>query len=710
MRDLNNNASHHERRRASQDIMESRYRQNLLDGPVNPQRRREATDSFRAFCESYGGDAFSLGWSPAHLECIEKIERSTLNSGSFALALPRGSGKSTLCHWALVWSLLCGHCEYSIYVAATASGSTTRLASLKTTLRFNDLLLEDFPEVIAPIRFTENEARKAAGQRFCEEKTDIRWGSDKLIFATLHNYQNLCPWIDEYPSNFGAIMDFASLESGLRGKSVERPDGRIVRPQLAVVDDPSTRESAASPAQNKKRYDILMGDIGYLGSPERPCGILVPCTIIYEDDLAHQLMCHEKAPQFKGVCYGMLDRMPWEDMSEEQSERVSVLWEQDYAELRRHDLLEGTNHANEFYLSNRDEMDGNSVAGWEERKNIDEHSAIQHAMNLYLKDQHAFFCEAMNKPIPLQQSDKVPLKPDDIYARGINISKGTAIAESDFCTAFIDVSRNVLWWSVVCFNRSSFRAHVLDYGVFPEQNKPYVTLAGAKKTIPDRYKGDEYSVALTKALDELCCWLLAKNIVNEAGDPVSIERIGIDSGWGTEATTVYNFCRRSSHKHLLVATKGFGSSPLKRPLVDPEKKREPRSSLDGQWKFTKNRAGTNLLIYDTNKWKTQVDNALRLPASATSALTIYNGKLNGRTPNHIMFAEQMTAEKSAILEGGGRKIEAWTVPPHRDNHLFDCVVGSFMLANVLGAKIQSTKNIAGLNSAPKRVRRGWRVV
>ena len=246
--------------------------------------------------------------------------------------------------------------------------------------------------------------------------------------------------------------------------------------------------------------------------------------------------------------------------------------------------------------------------------------------------------------------------------------------------------------------------------MFPEQNKPYVTLAGAKKTIPDRYKGDEYSVALTKALDELCCWLLAKNIVNEAGDPVSIERIGIDSGWGTEATTVYNFCRRSSHKHLLVATKGFGSSPLKRPLVDPEKKREPRSSLDGQWKFTKNRAGTNLLIYDTNKWKTQVDNALRLPASATSALTIYNGKLNGRTPNHIMFAEQMTAEKSAILEGGGRKIEAWTVPPHRDNHLFDCVVGSFMLANVLGAKIQSTKNIAGLTSAPKRVRRGWRVV
>lgn len=710
MPDLNNNASHHARRRESQDIMESRYRQNLLDGPVNPERRRAATKSFRAFCEAYGGDAFSLGWSPAHLEAIDKIEQSTLNSGSFALALPRGSGKSTLCHWAMVWALLCGHSEYAIYVAATASGSTTRLASLKTTLRFNELLLEDFPEVIAPIRFTENEARKAAGQRFNEEKTDIRWGSDKLIFATLHNYEGLCPWIDDYPSNFGAIMDFASLESGLRGKSVERPDGRIVRPQLAVVDDPSTRESAASPAQNKKRYDILMGDIGYLGSPERPCGILVPCTIIYEDDLAHQLMDHEKAPQFKGVCYGMLDKMPWEDMNEEQSERVSVLWEQDYAELRRHDLLEGTDHANDFYSSNRDEMDGNTTAGWEERKNLDEHSAIQHAMNLYLKDQHAFFCEAMNKPIPLQQSDKIALKPDDIYARGINVPKGMAISESEFCTAFIDVSRNVLWWTIVSFNRSSFRAHILDYGVYPEQNKPYVTLAGAKKTIPDRFKNEEYSVALTKALDELCCEILSKNIVNEAGDPISIERIGIDSGWGTEATTVYNFCRRSSHKHLLAATKGFGSSPLKRPLVDPEKKREPRSSLDGQWKFTKNRAGTSLLIYDTNKWKTRVDNALRLPSSATSALTLFNGKISGRTPNHIMFAEQMTAEKSAILEGGGRKIESWTVAPHKDNHLFDCVVGSFVLANVLGARIQSTKNIAGLSGAPKKKRRGWRVV
>ena len=79
MPDLNNNASHHARRRESQDIMESRYRQNLLDGPVNPERRRAATKSFRAFCEAYGGDAFSLGWSPAHLEAIDKIEQSFEN-------------------------------------------------------------------------------------------------------------------------------------------------------------------------------------------------------------------------------------------------------------------------------------------------------------------------------------------------------------------------------------------------------------------------------------------------------------------------------------------------------------------------------------------------------------------------------------------------------------------------------------------------------
>ena len=53
-----------------------------LDGPVNPERRRKATDCLRTFCEEYGGGAFSLGWSPAHLECIEKIEKSDRLAGT----------------------------------------------------------------------------------------------------------------------------------------------------------------------------------------------------------------------------------------------------------------------------------------------------------------------------------------------------------------------------------------------------------------------------------------------------------------------------------------------------------------------------------------------------------------------------------------------------------------------------------------------------
>lgn len=703
---MTTNEQHGINRRASQDILNSRFAEALRAGVVNPERRLASKDCFRTFCESYGGAAFSLGWSAAHLECIEKIESSTVSGESFSLALPRGSGKSTLCHWALIWALLYGHVEYAIYVGATANNSNNRRQSIKTTLRFNDELAEDFPEVILPIRFTENEARKAAGQRFNGEPTDIQWSSsDKLIFPTLQNYETELSWLTQYDHGLGGIMDFASLEAGLRGKSVERSDGRVIRPQLAVVDDPSTRESAASPAQNLKRMQILNGDIGYLGSPERPCGVIVPCTIIFEDDLAHQLMNHDKCPEFKGVCHGLINNLPWENMDEAEAEEISKLWEQDYAELRRFDLLEGTKNALDFYVANKDKMVGTCIPAWDERKNKDDADAIQYAMDLYLKDAAAFYAEMMNQPVPLELSDKIPLKPDDIIKHGINVNRRVALSESDFCTAFIDISRNVLWWTVVAFNKETYRSHVVDYGVFPDQKKPYVTLATAKKTIPDRYPEHDYSVALTKTLDELVNHLLGMELVNEAGSPITIDKVGIDSGWGTEADTVYNFCKRSSHKRLLVATKGFGSTPLKKPLVDPEKKREPRSNLTGQWKFIKNRSGTDLLLYDTNLWKTRCDNAYRLTPESSSAFTIFNAKVGGREPNHNMLAEQLTAEKSMILEGGGRRIESWSNAGNKDNHLGDCVVGCFVLASVLGATIQTSTSIAGLESKKPRARK-----
>ena len=70
---------------------------------VNPDRKAACERNFQLFCESYFPETYSLAWSPDHLKVIEKIETAVLRGGLFALALPRGSGKTTITESASLW-------------------------------------------------------------------------------------------------------------------------------------------------------------------------------------------------------------------------------------------------------------------------------------------------------------------------------------------------------------------------------------------------------------------------------------------------------------------------------------------------------------------------------------------------------------------------------------------------------------------------------
>jgi len=74
-----------------------------------------------------------------------------------------------------------------------------------------------------------------------------------------------------------------------------------------------------------------------------------------------------------------------------------TLWQR-YAEIRAEGMRNGDGGASatEFYRENKDAMDAGSIIVWPERFNYDELSAIQHAMNLKLQDEAAFFAEYQN--------------------------------------------------------------------------------------------------------------------------------------------------------------------------------------------------------------------------------------------------------------------------------------------------------------------------
>src|SRR6516165_4491304 len=59
-------------------------------------RRDAAAASLRVFMEVYFRGTFCLAWSDDHLQVIERLQEVVSDGGLFALAMPRGHGKSSL--------------------------------------------------------------------------------------------------------------------------------------------------------------------------------------------------------------------------------------------------------------------------------------------------------------------------------------------------------------------------------------------------------------------------------------------------------------------------------------------------------------------------------------------------------------------------------------------------------------------------------------
>src|SRR5687768_15613475 len=62
---------------------------------VDPDRKGACRDSLQLFCETYLTETFPLAWSDDHLKVIARMEEVILRGGLFALAMPRGSGKTS---------------------------------------------------------------------------------------------------------------------------------------------------------------------------------------------------------------------------------------------------------------------------------------------------------------------------------------------------------------------------------------------------------------------------------------------------------------------------------------------------------------------------------------------------------------------------------------------------------------------------------------
>ncbi|GIX05038.1 MAG: hypothetical protein KatS3mg114_0907 [Planctomycetaceae bacterium] len=439
-------------------------------------------------------------------------------------------------------------------------------------------------------------------------------------------------------------------------------------------DDPQTDESARSVSQCQQRESILAGAVLGLAGPGHKISGIMPCTVIRPGDMADRILNRDHHPSWQGERTKMVYAFPID----------TKLWDR-YAELRAEGLRneDGGAAATEFYRQQQSAMDAGAIVAWSVRFNYDELSAIQHAMNLKLQDEAAFWAEYQNEPLPEVQADENELTADQIAAKLNGLPKGRVPLGCQHLTMFIDVQQKLLFY-VVCGWGEDFSGAVLDYGAWPDPQRAYFSLRDVTKTLSLVASGTGLEGAIYAGLQAITERQLTREWQREDGASLRIERCLIDANWGTSTDVVYQFCRQSPHAALLLPSHGrfVGASSL--PFSDYKRRPGDRVGLNWRIPGVMGKRAVRHVSFDTNFWKSFVFARLSVAIADKGSLALF-----GHKPEpHRLFAEHLVAEYRVRTEGRGRTVDEWKPRPGQpDNHWLDGLVGCAVAASILGASL-----------------------
>ncbi len=661
---------HRERARERQAAISATGREiGEIPAAVDLERRASCERDFGRFCRVYLPATFALPWGRDHLTAIERIERSTIAGGLFAFAMPRGSGKTSLCEAAALWAILYGWRRFVLFIGADDEKSVASLESLQIELRTNERLAEDFPDVVYPIQCLGGIASRKHGQTHDGDPTFIGWGADELVLPTIAG-----------SSASAAIVRATGITGSIRGARYKRPDGTAVRPDFVVVDDPQTDASARSASQVREREYVVSGAILGLAGPGKKIAGFCPCTVIRAGDLADRLLDREIHPEWRGERFKLLDREP---------DNVG-LWAK-YDEIRRASLQRGgdISAATAFYRANRAAMDAGAVVSWPERFNPDEASAIQHAMNWRLSDPVAFAAEAQQQPIVVKATsdDLAELSSDEIAGRVNEYGPGEVPADATTITAFIDVQLRCLFYAVFAWS-DSFNGWCLLYGTFPDQRQPYFTYANLARTLGDEFPDAAKEGAILAGLVKLIAQICGTPWKRPDGVEIAPSRILIDAGF--QSDIVRNAIRQSPYGLLCTPSHGRGIGAANVPITETRKK--PGEKLGLHWRLSSTgRGALRHCAFDANFWKSFFWQRLTTAPGDRGSITLYNAP----AAVHRMISEHWRSEFATKTQGRGRTVYEWRVRPNGgDNHLWDCAVGATVAASMAGVELASVQPTA----------------
>ncbi|MEM9827846.1 MAG: hypothetical protein AAF958_14740, partial [Planctomycetota bacterium] len=377
---------------------------------ANWARRKRCERDLLKYMLTYLRESFPLDFSKDHLDFVAAVQRCILDGGAKAQAMPRGSGKTTIILAAITWAQAYGHRRFVVLIAAETEASAELADDVRIVWETNEKLAEDFPEVAYPVQRLQGVVQRAKTQTLDGRQTFMRWSGRKLVMPTILVDPN-DPRADHsvpatadgrHPTKTsGCVLRATGILARVRGMKHTDTAGRTIRPDVVLVEDFQTDESADSELQCAKRERKIAAGILGLAGPGKSMAAFATCTVIRFGDAADRLLNRVIYPRWRGTRCKLVNRWP------NDIEADGPLWKR-YLEIRDEELEQLVDDladcdnphpkATAYYRKNRRKMDAGADIPWRDRKFAHELSHVEHAVNLRHDNPDSFDSEYQNEP------------------------------------------------------------------------------------------------------------------------------------------------------------------------------------------------------------------------------------------------------------------------------------------------------------------------
>jgi len=524
--------------------------------------------------------------------------------GKFALAAPRGTGKTTVEFGLVLYVMFVLGLKFALYVPWSASDKTKAMKFWKSALTSNSKLADDYPEFCDPFR-------KAKGKS--QQLQFLMWEDTlELVGAKIDNGYGVII----FPDGRG-LIGTSTINGNPRGINYTLDDGTVLRPDFCLIDDPQDKETSKSPVAIKKVVEVIEEDLLGTEGPDVALTVVLICTVMEEEDVASYFL---KNREWKSYRVSQIISFP----------KNMDLWKE-WNEVRL-DELEGDNddkgfafpESLKFYKAKKKKLLEEFELSWKHRfkKKLGQPDAFYSAMQDYFSmGESAFMKERQNQPLS-QGSTIYELTKSIILSR--SSMRKPLVVSDDFriVVAGTDINHYGLHTVVVGF-RNDHSAEVIAYFRLDDGGDPLV---------PENSTEQVVQRLILKGLVACGHYLKELSIHNVKGERQDIKCWLIDGGY--ELRTVSGFVRSEGLK-IGIPMQVVRGQPERRFKIPPKSKwiMPPKymcylnESQYGQW-----------IAANVDYWKETMQRAWLDLIGSPGAISLPKG-------NHVEFAEHIVRER-----------------------------------------------------------------